>query len=452
MVRRRPVTAVPDDLEAIFRAGLERANPVGLVRDQLSLRGDTLTVGSGAERFSLDLGGYRKVLVLGAGKASARMASAVEEILGPRLVGGVVAVKHGHGERLERCTLVEAGHPVPDEDSVRAAEQVARTASAADERCLIIGLVSGGASAILCLPQGITLEEKRAVTRELLGCGATIHEINTVRKHLSGIKGGRLARLIYPATSANLILSDVVGDDLDVIASGLTAPDASTYAQALEVLRARGIQDRIPRAALDVLESGAQGRLPESPKPGDAIFQRCRNVVVGSLHKSALAAADRARELGYNTLLLTTRLQGEARDAAGLLLGLARDVAASGIPVSPPACIITGGETTVTLRGRGSGGRNQELALAFLAGLGKVEMDGRAWLLSASTDGSDGPTDAAGAFGSQEILNAAQRMGLNPAAHLAENDSYAFFSRAGGLFKTGPTGTNVCDMQVLVVR
>ena len=438
------------DLESIFRAGLGRADPVGMVRSLLRLRGERLELGGGAPQ--IDLGAFDRILILGAGKASARMALAVEEMLGDRVSGGVVAVKRGQAERVARCVVVEAGHPVPDAGSVRAATLVAEAARGADARTLVIGLYSGGGSAILCSPDGVSLEEKQATTRELLASGATIHELNCVRKHLSGIKGGRLARLLHPATSVNLILSDVVGDDLGVIASGPTSPDESTYAQALEVLRNHGIEGRVPRAALEALEAGARGHREESPKPGDPAFDRCHNVLIGTNRSSALAAAERARELGYRTLVLTTRLQGEAREVGRLFLALARDCSASGLPLQPPACIITGGETTVTLRGSGKGGRNQELALAYLAGLESAEGDGRAYLLSASTDGGDGPTDAAGAFASWEVVEEARGLGLDPRRFLAENDSYTFFDRVGRLLRTGPTHTNVCDLQILIVR
>ena len=436
-------------LAAIFRAGLDRAHPALMISSHLLLEGERLAIPQAGLAF--DLGDFDRIVLIGAGKASARMALAVERMLGERVSGGIVAVKSGHTERLERCEVLEAGHPVPDSSSVRAAAAVARAARAADERTLVIGLYSGGGSAILCSPDGLDLEDKQATTRALLSSGATIHELNCVRKHLSGIKGGRLARLLHPATSVNLILSDVVGDDLGVIASGPTSPDESTFAAALEVLRHHGIGDRVPASAIATLEAGAAGRIPESPKAGDPAFDRCHNVLIGSNRASALAAAEKARELGYRTLVLTSRLEGEAREMARLFLALARDCRATGLPLQAPACIIAGGETTVRVRGTGKGGRNQELALAYLAGLESAAQDQGAYLLSASTDGSDGPTDAAGAFASLEVLEEARRRGLDPRAYLENNDSYTFFDRVGRLLRTGPTNTNVCDLQVLVV-
>jgi len=290
------------------------------------------------------------------------------------------------------------------------------------------------------------------VTRALLACGATIHEMNCVRKHLSRIKGGRLARAYQPATSLNLILSDVVGDDLDAIASGPTVPDRTTFRDALDVLGRYGVSGRIPAAALGALEAGAAGAHEETPKPGDPAFAHVKNVLVGTNAQALVAAEARARTLGYQTMVLTSRLTGEAREAALALLGIAEDVAVSGFPLRPPACLIAGGETTVTVRGGGKGGRNQELALAFLAAEERRSPVPRpVVLLAASTDGNDGPTEAAGAFASPEIAARARALELDPAVALAENDSYRFHERAGSLLVTGPTNTNVSDVAVLLV-
>lgn len=447
------------DAEAIFRAALERVDPVPMMRRVLRLDGDLLRVETEETSASFDLARFDRVVVTGAGKASARMALAVEELLGDRLAGGLVVVKAGHGERLRRVRLVEAAHPVPDASSVRAAEELLAFAAGLDERTLVLTLVSGGGSALLCAPAAgpdgrplLTLEEKQAVTRALLGCGATIHELNCVRKHLSRIKGGRLARAYGAATSLNLLLSDVVGDDLDVIASGPTVADPTTYADALAVIARHRLADRIPAAALRVLEDGAAGRLPETPKPGAPELARARDVLVGTNHQALLAAEARARTLGYRTLVLTSRLTGEAREAALVLLGVGEDVARHGFPLTPPACVIAGGETTVTLRGRGKGGRNQELALAAMARMLQARASPRLLLLAASTDGNDGPTDAAGAFASVGLAEAARARGLEPGPFLAENDSYAFHDRAGTLLRTGPTNTNVSDVAILLVR
>ena len=464
------------DLEEIFRAGLRRADPLELLGSLVRLEENTLLIGppgtSGSpahrEPLAFDLLSYERIVVLGAGKASARMALGLERLLGDRISGGVVAVKRGHGEPLQRIRIIEGGHPVPDPSSVAAAQALLQEAEAAGERDLVLLVVSGGGSAILCLPLedeaaggpqergaprlSLSLADKQQVTRALLGCGATIHEMNCVRKHLSGIKGGRLAQRLYPATSVTLLLSDVVGDEPGVIASGPTVPDESTYADALEVIARWALESSVPEKALRLLRRGAQGRIPETPKPGDPVFERAHTVLAGSNLQSILASARRAAELGYHPLVLTSRLQGQAREVARLFVALGRDCALSGIPLEPPACILAGGETTVTVTGGGKGGRNQELALAYLAELDGRECDGRTFLLSASSDGSDGPTDSAGAFASRELALEARKRGLEPRRYLADNDSYAFFSLLGGHLKTGPTNTNVCDLQILIVR
>ncbi len=447
------------DASEIFAAGVASVDPRPMVREALRLEGHILTVDAGGRSAAWDLRRFDRILVLGYGKAGARMARGAEEALGERLTGGVVAVKAGFAEPCERIHILEAAHPVPDESSVQAARAVMEAARTADPRTLVLVLVSGGGSAILCAPydrdgRSLTLPDKAAVTRELLACGADIREINAVRRHLSAVKGGRLAEALAPATVVSLILSDVVGDELASIASGPTVPDPTTWADALGIVRRFGIEDRIPASAAALLRDGAAGLLPDTPKPGDPAFRRVANIVLGSNRRAALTAASRARNLGYRTLYLGSRITGEAREIARVYLGMALDCAAEGSPRSLPACILAGGETTVTLRGSGKGGRNQEMALAFLAGLADAEprLAGRICFLSAGTDGNDGPTDAAGAFADTSILEAARTGGLKPRDYLSANDSYAFFDRIGGLLRTGPTNTNVCDLQVVLVR
>ncbi len=443
--------------EAIFRAGLDRVDPLRMMRRVLTLSGDTLTCATEKESFSLDLSAYNRILVLGAGKASARMARGLEDLLGDRISAGLVAVKEGHLEELSRIRLLEAAHPVPDARSAQAAIDILDLARSAGEGDLVFVLVSGGGSAILAAPaqeegHALSLADKQAVTRELLACGANIQEINCLRKHLSAIKGGRLARAIAPARCVSLILSDVVGDDLDAIASGLTVPDPTTWADAWAVVERYGLAGRIPAEAEALLQAGLAGRVPDTPKAADPAFAATRTVLIGTNYQALLAAQAKAVELGYAPLLLTSRLTGEAREMAGLFLSLAKDIAAHGLPVARPACVIAGGETTVTLRGTGRGGRNQEMALAYLAGLAASPAGAEdAVFLSASTDGSDGPTDAAGAFASLDILRQARFKGVNPFAALADNDSYTFFDTLGRLLRTGPTNTNVCDVHVLIV-
>ncbi len=415
---------------SIFRAALAAADPAAAVARHLA---------------RLDLARFRHIYVVGAGKAGASMAQAAERALGRRITAGLINIKYGHGVKLRRIELNECGHPVPDACGISGSERIARIAESAGRDDLLLCLISGGASALLPLPAlGITLEHKQAVTRLLLACGADIHEINTVRKHLSRIKGGQLARLGAPATVESLLLSDVIGDDLDVIGSGPTAPDASTFADAAAILDRRGIWKRVPPAVRRRLEAGIRRDIPETPKPADPFFRRTRNTVIGSNRLALDAAARRARELGFRTLVLSSEIQGETRDVAGMHAAIAREIACARRPLKPPACIVTGGETTVTLKGKGLGGRNQEFVLAaaiHIAGLPDTV------IFSAGTDGTDGPTDAAGAIADGATL----RRNPEAARYLAANDSYHYFQPLGDLVITGPTNTNVMDVHLILV-
>ena len=430
---------------AVFRAGVEAADPVAAVLRFLRVKQGRLL--AGRRRYPLDA--FDNVWVVGAGKAGAAMAQAVERVLGARIRGGLVNVKDGHLARLRRIELNECGHPVPDGRGVRGAERIADIVRGAGKRDLIVCVISGGASALLPMPAApVTLEEKRATTSLLLACGANIHEINAVRKHISRIKGGQLARLAYPAQVLALLVSDVVGDDLDVIGSGPTAPDASTFAGAQAILDKYGLRERIPAAVRERIERGVRGEIAETPKPGDPAFERTTNLIVGSNRLAVDAAARKARELGLRPVVLSTVIEGEAREVARMHAAIAREVRATGRPLKPPLCLISGGETTVTLRGNGLGGRNQEFVLAAaidLAGSNEVVV------LSGGTDGTDGPTDAAGAIADGATLERAGRLGLDARQFLAENDSYRFFDALGDLLKTGPTGTNVMDLRLVLV-
>ena len=440
---RRPT--LRSHARAIFHAGLAAVDPQACIRRALRLEDGRLLVGNRA----LALPAAGRVLVVGAGKASALMAQAVEELLGARVGGGVVVVKYGHGASLDRIQVREAGHPLPDEAGRAGAAAVfdlVRQAGAGD---LVLCLISGGGSALLPLPvDGIDLEAKQVTTELLLASGATIHEINTIRKHLSRIKGGGLARAAAPARVVSLILSDVVGDDLDVIASGPTVADPTTYGDGLRILRRFGLLEKVPSAVRRHLERAAGGEAAETPKPGDPVFEKVHNQLVGGNRDALLAAAEKARALGYHTVVLSAMLEGEAREAGRFISRIAREARRSGNPAPPPACILCGGETTVTVRGGGRGGRNTELALA--AALDIAGEDGLL-VLSAGTDGSDGPTDAAGAFADWKTLGRARKAGLDPARFLDENDSYRFFDRLGDLLMTGPTRTNVMDLQIALV-
>ena len=434
------------DALAIFRASLKAADPVLAVRRFLRREGNLLIAGT--RRYPLQR--FERIFVLGAGKASASMASAVETILGARVTGGLVVTKYDHGLALKRVRLVESAHPVPDEAGVEAARLLGEIADQATEQDLIIMLMSGGASALTPYPvPPITLAEKQETTKLLLACGANIHEINTVRKHLSGIKGGQLARRAAPATLITLMLSDVIGDPMDVIGSGPTVPDPSTFGAAAVILRKYGLTQRVPAPVLARLKQGIAGLVDETPKPDDAAFRRAQNLIVGSNRLAVDAAAAKARQLGYRPLVLSTFVEGETRDIARMHVAIAREVLASSRPVRAPACLISGGETTVTIRGKGLGGRNQEFVLAAaidLAGVGGVTV------LSAGTDGTDGPTDAAGAIADGATVVRGHVRKLSANAMLANNDSYRFFDALGDLIRTGPTRTNVNDVRLLLIR
>ncbi|HTM49150.1 MAG TPA: glycerate kinase [Bryobacteraceae bacterium] len=429
----------------IFRAAIRAADPVEAVARHFVVSGGSLR--AGGWRYALSR--FDRIFVIGAGKASASMARAVEHVLGKRISAGLINVKYGHTDKLKRIELNECGHPTPDEAGVRGAARIAAIAEHAGERDLVIALMSGGGSALLPAPAApVTLAEKQAVTALLLDCGANIHEINAVRKHISSIKGGQLARLAYPAAVIALLLSDVIGDDLDVIGSGPTAPDASTYAAAIAILRKYGIDSRAPAAVRERLERGASGEIPETPKAGDPTLGRTQNIVVGSNILAVNAAAAKARELGHRPLVLSTFIEGETRDVARMHAAIARQARLYGQPARAPACIVSGGETTVTIRGNGKGGRNQEFALAAaidLAGLEDV------LILSGGTDGTDGPTDAAGAVADGETCARARKLGMQPRQYLANNDAYHFFQPLGDLLITGPTRTNVMDVRLILI-
>jgi len=384
---------------------------------------------------------HGRVLVLGCGKASGVMARAAEEVLGDRIAEGFVVVKDGYTVPLRRVTLAEAGHPVPDERGLVASARLLELARNAHEDDLVLFLVSGGGSALTPAPAPpVTLAEKQEVTRLLLAAGATIGELNAVRKHLSQLKGGQLARAAWPATTLTLALSDVIGDPLDVIASGPTAPDPTTFATALEVLERRRVWVRTPASVLDRLEAGLKGEVEETLKPGDRIFTRVTNVVIGNNALISDAAVSAAERLGYRPHFLTRELQGEARQVASELVERAR-------ALEPPACLVAGGETTVTVRGRGKGGRCQEFALA--AALELRPGDGFT-VLAAGTDGTDGPTDAAGAIVDGETVGRGRAAGADPERALDDNDAHRFLRASGDLLVSGPTNTNLLDLYVLL--
>jgi glycerate 2-kinase len=429
----------------ILSAALQAVDPAQAVKRCLRREGDMLWV----DERPYDLSGYEHVYVVGTGKAGAPMAQAVEEVLGDRITAGHVNVKYGHVLPTRTVTIHEAGHPIPDEAGVAGGRQIVRLLQEAGEKDLVICLISGGGSALMTAPEGqISLDDMQALTDALLRAGATINEINAIRKHLDALKGGKLTRLAQPAQVVSLILSDVVGNPLDVIASGPTVPDTSTFAEAYALLERHGLIETVPGSIVAHLRGGLDGAWPDTPKPGDAIFEQTQNVVVASNDLAATAAQRQAEALGFNALLLSTFVEGEAREVAKVLAALAKQELASGQPLARPACMILGGETTVNVRGQGKGGRNQEMALAAalsLAGLWDVH------IVCLATDGTDGPTDASGALAEGSTVARGKALGLDARAHLEDNNAYPFFEALGDLLMTGPTNTNVNDLAFVFV-
>ena len=427
----------------ILREALAAADPLRLTKRQLVVRRGLVELAG--ERLQPDA----RLFVVAAGKAAVPMALAVESALGARLEGGL-AVSTAVESPLRRIRLLTASHPVPDARGVAAARQIEALGHSLERRDTLLVLLSGGASALLPAPaEGLTLEDKALTTRLLLRAGATIHELNAVRKHLSRLKGGGLARAAQPARVVTLVLSDVVGDDLSTIASGPTVPDPTTFADALAVLERRGVTAEVPEAVRRRLQDGARGAHPETPKPGDPAFRRSLTRIVGSNRLSVEAAAREARRRGLRPLVLTTRLEGEAREVARVLVAVLRECVEAGRPASLPVCLLAGGETTVTVRGDGQGGRNQELAVAAAEALAGFPAPALAAFLA--TDGVDGSSDAAGGVADDRTTARATALGLAPAAaFLAANDTRNYLGPLGDLLRTGPTGTNVVDVAVLI--
>ena len=430
-----------DELISIFKAGVDAVNPYKLILQSLKIDCNILNI----KDVSYDLSRFNNIIVIGAGKATASMAQAVEEVIGDKISDGLIVVKYEHTSPLKKIKQLEAGHPLPDEAGVKGTEEILRLLEGADEKTLVICLLSGGGSALLVSPlDGITLDEKKEVNRFLLSVGARINEVNAVRKHLSKIKGGRLSEISHPATLITLILSDVIGDKLDVIASGPTVPGNSTFKDAMDVIEKYNLVDKLPENVIRLLNRGLMGEIGDTPK---AEFEKNRVFIIGSLKYALAAAKEKAVSMGYETEIISSELQGEARDVGRWLAGRAKELRGA-------RCLISGGETTVTVKENGEGGRNQELALSFA-----IEIEGLKGItmLSAGTDGTDGPTDAAGAIVDGETVSKAKTLGLDPERYLNTNDSYNFFKRLDSLTGerfhviTGPTGTNVMDMQIIKV-
>ena len=434
-----------DALE-IFKAGLHSVDSFSAVQNHFHLNKGILTVD--AQKYPLK--NYDNIYVLGTGKATATMARAVEETLSERITAGFITVKYGHALPLKYIQVQEAGHPVPDEAGLEGSRQIIRFLQSSGENDLIILLISGGGSALLPSPaEGLTLKDLQETTQILLDVGANIDEINIIRKHLSRLKGGRLAKLAYPSSLISLILSDVVGDHLGSIASGPTAPDKSTFLTCQFIIDKFDIEKKIPRRVRDFIISGQNGEVEETVKPGDPVFELVQNVIIGSNIQALAEGKRKAEALGYKTLILSSSIEGEAKEVAKIHASLAREIKNTGHPLPPPVCVLSGGETTVTIRGRGLGGRNQEFALA--AALAIEGLDSTL-ILSCGTDGTDGPTDAAGAVVDGQTLNRARQKHMDAAGYLANNDSYSFFKALDDLIFTGPTGTNVMDLRMILVK
>jgi len=433
------------DSEKIFYAGLKAADPFKAVKKFVYREGNLLKIGKN----SYPLNDFKHIYIVGAGKASAPMGKAIEIILKNRIEKGFINVKYGYVQELEKIKINQAGHPIPDEAGVKGTREIARLLRGSEKDDLVICLISGGGSALLPLPaEGIILKEKQQTTQLLLKCGASIEEINTVRKHLSRIKGGWLAKIAYPAQLISLILSDVIGDPLTAIASGPTVPDTTTYEDCWRIVKKYNLSGKFSSSVLNHLDKGRKGEIPETPKEGNPIFKRVKNIIVGSNSLAIKAAQNQAKKLGYHTLILSSFIEGETREVARVHAAIAKEILTSGNPAPAPACILSGGETTVTIKGKGFGGRNQEFALASAMKIKGME---NVIILSAGTDGSDGPTNAAGAIADGTTLLRAEKIGINAQEYLKDNNSYYFFQKLKDLFITGPTNTNVMDLHLLLV-
>jgi hydroxypyruvate reductase len=445
MKSRRQLRA---DATAIWTAALRAVDPESAIRACVKRNGGRLDVkGRG-----YDLNAYRNVWVLGAGKAAAPMGRAMENILGRFLSGGFLVTKYGHGLPLKKLKVMEAGHPLPDAKSLEAAEEMISLARGRIQpEDLVVCVFSGGASSLLVSPaSGVTLQDKTACTQLLLNGGADIFELNAVRKHLSAIKGGGLARMMAPAESVCLLLSDVVGDDLGTIASGPMTPDLSTFGDCIEILEKLRILERVPRSVRKRFELGAAGSIPETPKEHDPAFRKAGTWVVANNARACAAAAAAARRRGYRALILTSRLDGDTGNAAGFHMSVAEEIVLQGRPLRRPACLLSGGETTVRVAGKGKGGRNQEFALHCIRRLARLPAP--CVVASLGTDGTDGPTDAAGAIADNATLSRSIKFGAQFLKESAENnDSYRFFEKLSDLVMTGPTRTNVMDLHIVLV-
>ena len=433
----------------ILNAALDAVDPDKIVRRSVHAQGDQVTIAGTAYKLSPSA----RVVVLAVGKASLAMARGLAGRLKNRIAGGIVVTKmllEGSKNYYGPLEIYQGNHPVPGKGSLEAGSAAVRALGGLAPDDLVICLISGGGSALLALPvPGVSLEDLAELTRLLLACGASIHEINTLRKHLDQVKGGRLAQLASPAKVVTLVLSDVVGNSLETIASGPTVPDPTRFSDALEVIHRYRLETKVPASILSALKAGAAGTIPETLKPGELGSRGSAAHLVGSNLIAARAAVLQAKREGFHACLLTTHLEGEARQVGIFLAAVAKEIAASGHPIRTPACVVAGGETTVTLVGNGKGGRNQEVALGAVRALDGLP---GAVLVTLATDGEDGPTGAAGAVITGDTCQQGAALGMKPEEYLQRNDSYEYFSRTGGLLFTGSTGTNVNDLAFIFIE
>jgi len=437
-----------EDALSLFYVGIKAASPYNLIPNNMLLEENILTISdiNGTSKL-FDLNNYNKIKVIGAGKASTSMAYEVEKILDDKIDDGLVVTKHNFRSELKRIQVLEASHPLPDKNGIEASKKIVEICKNAKENDLIINLISGGASSLLPFPaDNITLEDKIKTTEILLRAGATIQELNTVRKHISLIKGGQLANFVYPATIINLIISDVIGDHLDLIGSGITVPDPTKFEDSWNVVIKYKLEKIIPHSVKNHLRDGIEGKAPETPKPGNPIFKNVYNLIIGNNALALSAIKTAAEEKCYHARIIFSKLEGEAKDAGKIIAQIAKEYSLSKVK---PVCLIFGGETTVTVRGNGKGGRNQELCLSLA-----LEIDGikNITFLSGGTDGNDGQTEAAGAICNGRTVERAKELGLDAVKFLDDNDSYNFFNKLEDLIITGSTNTNVMDIQILLLR
>lgn len=428
----------------IFLAGVNSVKPDQLIRDSVTCSNEKLII----RNKIFDLSDIKNLYVIGAGKASASMAKELEFILGDRIKDGFIITKYNHSVPLKYIRLKEAGHPVPDENGLEGTKEILNIARKAGEEDLVICLLSGGGSALLAdLPEGCTLNDLAILNRLLLESGASINEMNCIRKHLSGIKGGQLTRAVWPAEIISLILSDVIGDRLDVIASGPTSPDPTTFSDAISILIKYQIKDKIPESLLQVLIQGLHEGKAETLKENDPVFQRNTNLVIGSNSLCLETARDKALGLGFNTQIVTNSLEGDISRVADFITGEIQRSIQSG--AERPVCLLFGGEPTLKVDSPGKGGRNQHLALMMAKKLKDIK---GVTFLSAGTDGTDGPTDAAGAITDSVTMTKAIEDGIDLDQYLVNFDSYHFFKKTGGHLITGPTQTNVMDLMIALIE